>query len=504
MKWSVKRRMWGGRFKEPPSKILMKFTTRSDVEGFKGSDYYLFKYEVLGTYAHILMLMKTGIIAEENGLKMIKAVKDLEKKPLDLTGYEDIHSYLESKIIDETGLTPHICRSRNDQVILAERLFMRDGVLDITGLLFILINILLEKSLSYKDIVIPAYTHWRQADITTLSHIFGEYIQMLVRDIEDLESLYSAININPLGACAVAGCSLPIDREYTSILLGFEGIQENTVDVITSRWEYYAKYMFKLTVVMKHLSTISKDIMFLSADEIKLITLDDAFTTGSSILPHKKNPDPLELIIGKAGKTAAYLSFILSIGGDLSGYHRETQEGKWMIVDATHDVEDSIKILSEVIETMQVDSEAQSRLLKPTLILPELAHHISAEYGVSFRKIHELLGLYVRQKGENIVFSELNEFLNKHGLKIDDLDEFIDFKKLVKMKSHIGAPGDVERYIEDVRKKILKLSKIYENRDSKLGSRITSLHNKISEALRHQDSPSNIKYETGKIHGEEY
>ena len=494
----MKGKMWGGRFKEPPSKILMNFTTRSDVEGFRGSDYYLFKYEVLGTYAHILMLIKTGIIAEEDGLKMIKAVRDLEKKSPDLTGYEDIHSYLESKILDETGLTPHICRSRNDQVILTERLFMRDSVLDIIGLLFILVNILLEKSLKYKDIVIPAYTHWKQADIVTLSHIFSEYIQMLVRDIEDLESLYSAININPLGACAIAGCSLPIDREYTAVILGFEGIQENTVDVITSRWEYHAKYMFKLTVAMKHLSTISRDIIFLSTDELKLIDLDDAFTTGSSALPHKKNPDPLELIIGKAGKMAGYLSFILSIGGDLSGYHRETQEGKWMIVDATRDIEDSIKILSGIIETMQINSKTQYKLLKPTLILPELAYHISAKYSVSFRKIHEILGLYVQQKGEEIVFSELIEILKKHNLKIDDLDEFTDFRKLVKIKSHIGAPGDVDRYIKDVRKKIFKLSDIYESMERKLESRILSLYNKISEASRYQDSSNTVKHGTGK------
>lgn len=488
MKKERKNMMWGGRFKKASSEKLIDFTTRTDVGGFKGADYYLFRYEILGTYAHTLMLMKKKILKEEDGRRIIKILNELEGEKPNLDEYEDIHSYVEDRIISKTGLTPHICRSRNDQVILIERLFMRDGIIRIIGLLLKLTNILLKKSMDYLDIIIPAYTHWQQADITTYSHILSEYIQMLIRDIECLEDMYSLINENPLGACAIAGCSLPIDREYTSILLGFKGIQENTIDVVTSRWEYQAKYMFVLTIIMKHLSTISRDIIFLSTNEISLITLDDAFTTGSSALPHKKNPDPLELIIGKSDKITGYLSSILSIGGDASGYHRESQEGKRMMIEATYETEYSIEILSDIIETMEV-SRDKTFLLKPTLILPELANQIAFKLGVSFRKVHEIIGGYVSKNEDEVInLQELNRELRKHGVEIDleeiGLGKFSDFKKLIDEKNHIGAPGDVKRYVKDMEGKLYTLSTRHKNMEDKLESVLESLHKKVLETMK--------------------
>lgn len=453
-------RMWGGRFKKSSSMDLVRFTTKTDVLGFKGADYNLLKYEILGTCAHTLMLMKTGIISDGKGKKILKVLYKLKDDDLSsLSKYEDIHSFVESKIIAETGLTPHICRSRNDQVILVERLYVRDAIIKLIDDLINLIDVLLSEISKYMDIIVPAYTHWQQADITTFSHLLLSYVYMLFRDLGSLFDLYKVINFSPLGAGAVAGCILPIDREYTASLLGFEGVQSNTIDVVTSRWEYQSRYLFSLELIMRHLSIISTDLIFFSSNEIRLIELDDSLTTGSSSLPHKKNPDVLELIIGKAEKINGYLSTVLSIGGSSSGYHRESQEGKWMMIDATEDVLLSIKLMSVVIKTMSIDKKASQKILEPSLSLVQLTNYLSFHLGISFRIIHEILGEYLIKSGfHRVNTDELIKIIKDHGVDINlnlcELDKFNDFRWIINEKKHVGAPANVENEVNELKKKL--------------------------------------------------
>jgi argininosuccinate lyase len=461
-------RMWGGRFKENISNKLLRYTTRTDIEGYRGADYYLVKYEILANLAHILMLMKQGIINDKDGKTMLITLKELMDKEVSLDGYEDIHSYIEKRLIETSGKTPHICRSRNDQVILLERLFMREGLMTIISELIGLIMILINKSTEYKEVIIPVHTHWRQADLTTLTHLYLSYTSALLRDIDYILGSLFAYNLCPLGASAISGCILDIDREYTAELLGFKDVQKNTVDVITSRWEYQAKYLFTLLMVMKHLSIVSKDIIFYSMDEVEFMVLPDQYSTGSSALPHKKNPDALELLVGKSSTLAGYLLSLISLGGEATGYHRETQEGKWIIIKATEDVVLSIDILKDIIENLKIEHGKLDGLLKKYLVSTEIANYISFKSNISFRTIHKLVGKWVRESedSEKLNINYLIGILQKNNVEVSNdvvssLKELLDPNNVVKKKNHLGAPGAIDGQIDTMKRRLKDLRRIY-------------------------------------------
>ena len=485
-------RMWGGRFKKGVDEDTLNYTIKMDIEGLEGADYHLFKHEIMANYAHILMLVKQGIIKEKDAKKMLSILQKLEmSNNVSLEGYEDIHSFIEDRLLRETGLTPHICRSRNDQVILLERLYIRENILDIGFGLIRLINSILGKSREYKDMVIPAYTHWRQADVTSIGHLLRSYAQMLTRDLKALHNLYNLINTNPLGASAVSGCSLPIDREYTSMLLGFSSVQMNTLDVVTNRWEYQARYLFTLLIIMKHLSTISRDIIFLSTDEIGIVEIEDRFATGSSALPHKKNPDPMEIIIGRAKVLEGFLTTVSGLGGDLSGYHREGQEGKWLMIKASEDTIWSIDILRRIIETLEINEENISRNIKKYIVLPELANQIAFKCGISFRKVHKILGKWVSNTIEkDYDLHRLAEVFRKEGIDIPSdvlktLHNTMDPLNILHMKSSLGAPGDTTE-MKRLEKEIDGLTKTHEHLKKEIDHAIEILREKV-DALVNSD-----------------
>ncbi len=485
-----KYRMWGGRFKEEIDKEILNYTIETDIKGLLGADYHLLKYEIISNYAHILMLNKQGIIEGEAAKKMLLILKKLEhEEDLSLKGYEDIHSFIEDKIVKETRLTPHICRSRNDQVILLERLYMREKLLDIIEATLSLIDTILRKSLEYGNIIIPAYTHWRQADVTTITHLLRSYAQTLIRDVKSLQDLYDLINQNPLGSSAISGCTLPIDRAYTSKLLGFTNIQRNTIDVVTNRWEYQARYLFTVLMLMKHLSTISRDIIFLSLDEIKILDLEDKLSTGSSALPHKKNPDILELIIGKTKALEGFLVTILSLGGDSSGYHREGQEGKWIMIKATGDVVKSIHVMNKVIATLKVNMESVEKIIYKNSVIPEVANQIAFKYKISFRTVHKAIGKSLREgkydEGLEFDIDKLTSLLRENELDVsrDEIHKLIsqlDPEAILKMKKSIGGPGDKDDY-ERLVKEFSVLKKMYKTIREKLDNNIIMLREIVAD-----------------------
>ncbi len=479
-------RMWGGRFKDRVDEDILNYTIKMDIEGLKGADYHLFKYEILANYAHILMLVKQGIIEKKDAKKMLSVLQKLgESNNINLEGYEDVHSFIEDRLLKVVGLTPHICRSRNDQVILLERLYMREEILDIGLKLIMLINSLLKRSVEYEEKVIPAYTHWRQADVTSMGHLLRSYAQMLTRDLKALHNLYNLINTNPLGASAASGCSLPIDREYTSMLLGFSGVQVNILDVVTNRWEYQARYLFTLLMIMKHLSTISRDIIFLSTDEMGIVEIEDCFATGSSALPHKKNPDPMEIIIGRTKVLEGFLTTVSGLGGDLSGYHREGQEGKWLMIKASEDTRWSIDILRRIVETLQIKEEDISKNIRKYIVLPEIANQIAFRCRISFRKVHKIVGRWVSNTvGDNYDLHRLVEVFREEGIDIpnDVLKTLYDMMSplnILHMKSSLGMPGDTME-VKRLKKEVDSLTRTHEHLRKEHDNAIEILKEKVN------------------------
>lgn len=471
--------MWGE--SQDINESIIRFTTRTDIEGLRGGDYYLFKYEIYANYAYTLMLMDKGILDRDKGLQILNALRDLKDKDPDLSGFEDVHSYVESYLLDHTGYTPHICRSRNDQVILLERMFMRDNLLRIGLALSKLVKGLLRYSKIYKGVIIPLYTHERQADISTYGHLLSSYAYMLLRDLESLIKEYKNFNISPIGAGAISGCTLPIDRSLLSKLLCFDEIQYVTIDVISNRWEFISRYLFLLSHIMLHLSTISRDLIFFSRDEVNALRLPTNTTTGSSAIPHKRNPDPLELIIGKAKKMASILSLSLFLGGESTGYHREYQELKMYMIDASIDAYDSIVIIDYIIHNLEVDEKRFQNLISNRIISSELANQIAYRYKISFRKIHGIIRKYLESSKE-VSLKSLSEFLKKNELEImldTDISDFLNPKIIASMKKIGGAPGDLPTILKLNRKSLSRIERILNREYEKIRHCLYMLENGV-------------------------
>ncbi len=387
-------RVWKGRLKKT-NKDFLKFTTITDVKGFPGADYFLFKYEIDGTIAHVKMLIKQKIIKPEIGRRMIKALKELKnKEKINLEKYEDVHSFVEDYVIKKTGFSPHIARSRNDQVILDERLFIREHSSKIIDLLEKIVFVLSKLSKKYENVEIPAFTHMQQAAKTTLGYLFNSYEEAFKRDIKRFNYLLELSNENPLGAVAVAGTNLPIDRKYVAKLLKFKGVQKNTIDVVTNRWEFPAEFISAIVFTYIHLSTISRDIMYFSS--LNLIDIGEEFCTGSSVMPHKKNPDFFELLIGKKNSSIGSLLAIINSGGEFSGYQRLTQEVKWQMIKVCIEFESALKLFPKVIETIKPDKERFKRFISKDVESVELANKLAIEKNISFRKAYEIVANKIR------------------------------------------------------------------------------------------------------------
>lgn len=388
------KRVWKSRLKQT-DKDFLEFTTTTDTKGFQGADYFLFKYEIEGTIAHVKMLIKQKIVKKEIGKKMIKALNELKKKKIDLKNYEDIHSLVEDYVIKKTGFTPHIARSRNDQVILDERLFIKEHSKKIITLLDKLISTLSKKSKEYSSVSIPAFTHMQQAAKTTFGYLLDSYAQALKRDRKRFENLIELCDENPLGAVAVAGTNLPIDRNYTAKLLGFKRVQKNTIDVVTNRWEFPGEFISSIAFTYIHLSTIARDILYFNS--LRLVDIGEEFCTGSSVMPHKKNPDFFELVIGKKNSSLGTLVAMLSSGGEFSGYSRLSQEVKWQMIKVCIEFEAALNLFPRVVNTIKPDKERFEKFISKEVTATEIANKLALEKSLSFRKAYEIVAKKLRK-----------------------------------------------------------------------------------------------------------
>jgi argininosuccinate lyase len=358
-------KLWGGRFEELPSKEVVDFLSGRDVKGIPPCDERLIPYDLWGNRGHVLMLYRQGILPKQDGKKVLKGLREIEtlhqkgKFELDASK-EDVHSNIESYLIKRVGIESggkvHTGRSRNDQIVLDMRLYLRDQVLELVEGLIFLMKALLQRAEEHHSTVMPGYTHHQHAVVTTFGHLLLSFGEALQRDIQRFANWFALFNKNPLGAAAGYGTTFNLDRKLTSKLLGFDEPTGNVTDSITQRWEPEVELAFDVAVMMDHLSTIAQTLILLSTREFNMVQLNDRHCSGSSIMPQKRNPCSLEVIKAKTSFAHGMVVNLLSIGKALfMGYNRETQWTKYWIMDLVDESKPALSVMTEVIQLLQVN-----------------------------------------------------------------------------------------------------------------------------------------------------
>ena len=383
-------KLWGGRFEEVPSQEMVDYLSGRDVKKIPPCDERLIPYDAWGNRAHVLMLCRQGILLKQDGKRILKGLRELEtlyrkgKFRLD-PSKEDVHSNIESYLIDRIGIESggrvHTGRSRNDQIVLDMRLYLRDQVLEfIEGLIF-LIESLLKKAEEHRSTVMPGYTHHQHAVATTFGHLLLSFGEAFERDAQRFGHWFDLFNRNPLGAAAGYGTSFNLDRRLTSKLLGFDGPTENVTDSITQRWEPEAELAYDAAVMLDHLSTVAQTLILLSTHEFNMVRLNDRHCSGSSIMPQKRNPCSLEVIKAKTSFAHGMVISLLSVGKALfMGFNRDTQWTKYWIMDLVDESRPALSVMTDVIRLLKVNKtemlkQAQEEFLGATALMEWLVRH---------------------------------------------------------------------------------------------------------------------------------
>ena len=347
--------LWGGRFTEETDKLVYNFNASITF------DKKLYAQDIEGSIAHVVMLAKQGVLTKEEKDEIVKGLtgirQDVENGTLQITEeYEDIHSFVEANLterIGETGKKLHTGRSRNDQVALDMRLYVRSEVLTVDDLVKKLLTTLLRLMEENTETYMPGFTHLQKAQPVTLAHHIGAYFEMFKRDRQRLKDIYERMNYCPLGAGALAGTTYPLDRYYTSNLLGFEGPTLNSMDSVADR-DYVIEFLSALSTIMMHLSRFCEEIIIWNSNEYRFVEIDDSYATGSSIMPQKKNPDIAELIRGKTGRVyGALMSLLTTMKGIPLAYNKDMQEDKELTFDAIDTVKGCLALFDGMIKTIK-------------------------------------------------------------------------------------------------------------------------------------------------------
>lgn len=445
--------LWGGRFTKETDQMVYRFNASI------GFDKRLFEQDIEGSIAHVVMMEKQGILTCEEKDDIIKGLteirKDVEEGRLQITDeYEDIHSFVEAKLIErigEDGKKMHTGRSRNDQVALDMRLYVRGQVIEISRCLKELLNTLLTLMEENLSTYMPGFTHLQKAQPTTLAHHMGAYFEMFKRDMQRMEDIYRRMNYCPLGAGAFAGTTYPLDRTYTASLLGFEGPTLNSMDSVADR-DYVIELLSALSTIMMHLSRFSEEIIIWNTNEYRFVEIDDGFSTGSSIMPQKKNPDIAELVRGKTGRVyGALVSILTTMKGLPLAYNKDMQEDKEVTFDAIDTVKDCLTLFQGMLATMKF----QEQRMKESAVNGFTNATDAADYlvlkGVPFRDAHGIIGrlvLHCIQKGCSIDELSIEELKQISPVFEADVYEAISLKTCVEKRLTIGAPG--QKAMEDV------------------------------------------------------
>ena len=439
-------KLWGGRFTKEENQLVHNFNESLSF------DQKFYRQDIEGSIAHVTMLAKQGIVSEEDreailgGLRGILA--DLDSGKLTFTKeHEDIHSFVEANLIQrigEAGKRLHTGRSRNDQVALDMKLYCRDEIGEIDALVKALLEALLEIMENNPDTYMPGFTHLQKAQPVTLAHHIGAYFEMFSRDRSRLHDMKKRMNTCPLGAGALAGTTYPLDREYSSALLGFDGPTQNSMDSVSDR-DYLIELMSALSMIAMHLSRFSEEIIIWNSNEYRFVELDDAYSTGSSIMPQKKNPDIAELVRGKTGRVyGALISLLTTMKGLPLAYNKDMQEDKELSFDAIDTVKGCLALFTGMISTTTfrkdvMESSAKSGFTNATDAADYLVSH-----GVPFRDAHTIVGqlvLLCLDKGIALDDLSLEEFRAVSPVFGEDIYEAISMETCVKRRITTGAPG---------------------------------------------------------------
>ncbi len=438
--------LWGGRFtKETDQKV---FAFNASI----GFDRRLFEQDIQGSIAHVTMLARQGILTGEEkdgitgGLESIR--RDVEEGRLVIEeSYEDIHSFVEAKLIErigEPGKKMHTGRSRNDQVALDMRLYTRQVVLEVDSLLKELLQRILDTMEEHIETYMPGFTHLQKAQPTTLAHHYGAYFEMFRRDRERMADIYHRMNACPLGAGALAGTTYPLDREYAAGLMGFAGPTYNSMDSVADR-DYLIEFLAALSMVMMHLSRFSEEIILWNSNEYQFVEIDDAFSTGSSIMPQKKNPDIAELVRGKTGRVyGALMALLTTMKGLPLAYNKDMQEDKEVAFDAFDTVRDCLELFGEMLGTLKFKKERMAASAMNGFTNATDAADYLVGKGVPFRDAHGIIGrlvLYCIEKGTSIDALSLEELQEISPDFQADVYDAISLRACVERRLTLGGPG---------------------------------------------------------------
>lgn len=456
-------KLWGGRFTKQTDQLVHNFNASISF------DQKFYKQDIDGSIAHVTMLARQQILTEKERDTIIAALEDIKNEIAEGTlvispAYEDIHSFVEAMLIERTGETGkklHTGRSRNDQVALDMKLYTRDEIKEcdalLRDLLAVIFSIMEKNTLTF----MPGFTHLQKAQPLTLAHHFGAYFEMFKRDRSRLADIYKRMNTCPLGAGALAGTTYPLDRACTAELLGFEGPTLNSMDSVSDR-DYLIELLGALSTIMMHLSRFSEEIIVWNTNEYQFIELDDAYSTGSSIMPQKKNPDIAELVRGKTGRVyGALMSLLTTMKGLPLAYNKDMQEDKELTFDAIDTTKGCIKLFTGMIQTMKINKPAMAKSARNGFTNATDAADYLVKHGVPFRDAHGIIGqlvLYGIENNKALDDLTLEEYKMISPVFEEDIYEAISLETCVNTRNTIGAPG------VDAMKNVLTLEKEYLDR----------------------------------------
>jgi argininosuccinate lyase len=471
---------WDGRFTK---------ATQPQVEAFTASisfDCELAGVDILGSLAHVQMLGAVGILTPQEAQEMINGLLQIadrlsQGKIAFAVVDEDIHMKIENElktIIGPLAGKMHTARSRNDQVALDLHLYLRDKIVGLVDLLKDLSQALLQKAKENIDVVMPGYTHLQRAQPILFAHHLLAYVAMFQRDMERLMGSWPRINQLPLGACALAGTGLPIDRLLVADILKFDSLYENSIDAVSDR-DFCVEFLANAALIMMHLSRLSEEMILWCSQEFAFIELDDAYCTGSSIMPQKKNPDVPELVRGKTGRVyGALFSTLTMLKGLPLAYNKDMQEDKEALFDTVKTLESSLSVYKGLIETLHVRSDKMLQAAEEGLLnATELADYLSLK-GVPFREAHAIVGKIVRycldshQKLEDLSLQQLQKF---SPLFAEDVTAALNLKRIVNTRNSQGGTSSIQ-----VKKQLTAQSALLE----KAATWITAKQKFLSEAQR--------------------
>lgn len=456
-------KLWGGRFTKETNQLVHNFNASLSF------DQKFYHQDIEGSIAHVKMLAKQEILTTEDRDAIIEGLegirRDLESGALAFTAeHEDIHSFVEAVLterIGEAGKRLHTGRSRNDQVALDMKLYTRDEIDELDGLVKSLLEELLKLMEENLDTYMPGFTHLQKAQPITLAHHMGAYFEMFDRDRSRLSDIRKRMNYCPLGSGALAGTTYPLDREYTAELLGFDGPTLNSMDSVADR-DYVIELLSALSTIAMHLSRFCEEIIIWNTNEYQFVEIDDSYSTGSSIMPQKKNPDIAELIRGKTGRVyGALVSILTTMKGIPLAYNKDMQEDKELTFDAIDTVKGCLALFTGMISSMTFKKDAMEASAKNGFTNATDAADYLVNHGMAFRDAHGIVGqlvLYCIEKGIALDDMSLEEFQAISPVFEEDIYDAISMQTCVKKRMTIGAPGQdaMKKVIEACRERLEK------------------------------------------------